>query len=113
MYKGKPTACASCHQTEFNNSTNPHHVQAKFSALCASCHTTTRWPGGTYNHNTQTSFPLSGNHATAKCIDCHSDKVYNGKPTTCVSCHQTNGEIIPRQMHTNTRNRPVPVTPRP
>ena len=45
VYKGLPTACASCHQPEYNASTNPHHIQAGFSNLCASCHTTTKWPG--------------------------------------------------------------------
>ncbi|MBK9980060.1 MAG: hypothetical protein IPP20_19475 [Gemmatimonadetes bacterium] len=89
VFKGKPTACASCHQTEFNAATNPHHAAAGFTTLCASCHTTAQWPGAPYNHNTQTSFPLAGKHLAAKCIDCHADKVYNNKPTTCVSCHQT------------------------
>ncbi len=89
VYKGLPTACASCHTPEYNASTNPHHIQAGFSTLCASCHTTTQWPGGTYNHNTQTSFPLTGAHIGKSCISCHADKVYNGKPTTCVSCHLT------------------------
>ncbi|MCC6929497.1 MAG: hypothetical protein IT359_10950, partial [Gemmatimonadaceae bacterium] len=88
VYKGKPTACASCHQGVFNSSTNPHHVQAGFSALCATCHTTVQWQGIPYDHTKLTSFPLTGNHATAKCSDCHADKVYNGKSTTCVSCHQ-------------------------
>ena len=35
-----------------------------------------------------------------------------GTAFTCVSCHLTNGEIIPRQMHSNNRNRPVPVPAR-
>jgi hypothetical protein len=89
VYKGKPTACASCHQADYNASTNPHHAAAGFTTLCASCHTTSQWPGAPYNHSTLTSFPLSGKHLTARCIDCHADKVYNNKPTTCVSCHQT------------------------
>jgi hypothetical protein len=89
VYKGTPTACVSCHQADFNNSTNPHHVPAGFSTTCTSCHTTNPgWKPGTYNHS-QTSFPLTGAHVAATCLDCHADRVYNGKPTTCVSCHQT------------------------
>jgi hypothetical protein len=88
VYKGKPTACASCHQTEYGATTNPHHAAAGFTTLCATCHTTTRWPGATYDHS-RTLFPLTGRHVAAQCIDCHGDKVYKGKPTTCVSCHQT------------------------
>lgn len=89
VYKGTPTACISCHQSDFNATTNPHHVQAGFAAVCTSCHTMNPgWKPGTYNHN-QTSFPLTGAHIGATCLDCHADKVYNNKPTTCVSCHQT------------------------
>ena len=88
VFKGTPTACVSCHQPDFNNSTNPHHVPAGFSTTCTSCHTTNPGWKGTYNHN-QTSFPLTGAHMAATCSDCHADRVYNGKPTTCVSCHQT------------------------
>ncbi|MEW5915202.1 MAG: hypothetical protein AB1762_02300 [Gemmatimonadota bacterium] len=89
VYKGTPTTCISCHQTDFNGTTNPHHVQAGFSPACTSCHTMNPgWKPGTYNHN-QTSFPLTGAHIGATCLDCHADKVYNNKPTTCVSCHLT------------------------
>lgn len=89
VYKGTPTVCVSCHQADFNNSTNPHHVPAGFSTTCSSCHTTNPgWKPAPYNHS-QTSFPLTGAHVTATCLDCHADRVYNGKPTTCVSCHLT------------------------
>jgi len=87
VYKGKPTACASCHQAAYTATTNPHHAAAGFTTLCASCHGTTRWPGAPYDHS-RTLFPLTGQHLAASCIDCHADKVYKGKPTTCVSCHQ-------------------------
>jgi hypothetical protein len=89
VYKGTPTACISCHQTDFNNTVNPHHVPAGFSTTCTSCHTTNPgWQPAPYNHS-QTSFPLTGAHVAATCIDCHADRVYDGKLTTCVSCHQT------------------------
>jgi hypothetical protein len=89
VYKGTPTACIGCHQTDYNNSTNPPHVAAAFPTTCSSCHTTNPgWKPSSFNHG-QTSFPLTGAHLTATCLDCHSDGVYNGKPTTCVSCHQT------------------------
>lgn len=98
VYKGLPTACASCHQTEYDGTTNPHHAAAGFTTLCAACHTTTGWPGATYNHNA-TSFPLTGAHTTATCLDCHADKVYNGKPTTCVSCHQADYNSTTNPRH--------------
>ena len=87
VYKGKPTACITCHQPDFDNSTDPNHKAAAFPTTCATCHTTTKWPGVPYNHGA-TQFPLTGAHIPLRCKDCHADGVYKGKPTTCVSCHQ-------------------------
>jgi len=88
VYRGKPTTCVSCHQTDFNNTTTPNHAQAQFPTDCTACHTTTTWTGAAFNHN-NTAFPLTGAHLSATCAQCHGDGVYKGKPTTCVSCHQT------------------------
>jgi hypothetical protein len=88
VYKGKPTACVSCHQTDFNNTTNPSHQQAQFPTDCTLCHTTATWTSASFNHST-TTFPLTGAHVQATCAQCHGDGVYKGKPTACVSCHQT------------------------
>jgi hypothetical protein len=88
VYKGKPTACVTCHQTDYNGTTNPPHQAAGFSTTCATCHTTTVWTGAVFNHS-NTQFPLTGAHVAATCQACHADGVYKGKPTTCISCHQT------------------------
>ncbi len=88
VYRGKPTACVSCHQSDYNTTTNPNHQQAQFPTDCTVCHTTATWTSATFNHS-NTSFPLTGAHVQATCAQCHGDGVYNGKPTTCVSCHQT------------------------
>ena len=87
VYKGKPTACVSCHQTDYNNAKDPNHQQAQFPTDCTTCHTTTTWNGANFNHNT-TAFPLTGAHVQVTCAQCHGDGVYKGKPTACVSCHQ-------------------------
>jgi hypothetical protein len=87
VYDGKPTTCVSCHLVKYNATTNPNHKASGFSTTCESCHTTTRWPGAVFDHN-GTQFPLTGAHRAATCQDCHADGVYDGKPTTCVSCHQ-------------------------
>ncbi|MBK6911005.1 MAG: hypothetical protein IPH10_08795 [bacterium] len=47
--------------------------------------TTSNW-NATFNHNS-TQFPLTGQHVTATCQQCHSSGQYDGLPTTCVSCH--------------------------
>jgi hypothetical protein len=88
VYKGKPTTCTSCHQTDYNNAKDPNHLQAQFSTDCTSCHTTSTWAGATFDHRT-TAFPLTGAHVQLTCDQCHGDGVFKGKPTTCVSCHQT------------------------
>jgi hypothetical protein len=96
VYAGKSTACASCHQADYNTTTNPSHTAAQFPTDCTQCHTTTAWTGATFNHG-QTAFPLTGAHTSATCQQCHGDGVYVGKSTACVSCHQTdyNGTTNP------------------
>jgi hypothetical protein len=87
VYKGKPTACASCHQATYAGTTAPPHATAGFPTTCESCHTTTKWPGAVFDHAT-TAFPLTGAHRALTCADCHADNLYKGKPTACASCHQ-------------------------
>ncbi len=87
IYKGRPTTCISCHQTDFNAALLPPHASLGFSTVCTTCHTNVGWQPATFNHST-TPFALTGAHLAASCGDCHADKVYKGKPTTCVSCHQ-------------------------
>jgi hypothetical protein len=86
VYRGKSTECLSCHQSDFQGTTNPNHAAAGFTAPCTVCHTTTAW-AGSFNHDAS-DFPLTGTHRTTTCSGCHADNVYNGKPTPCVSCHQ-------------------------
>jgi hypothetical protein len=61
------------------------------------------------------------------CDNCHKNMSMGWKPVnyqhlspnykpspdmlTCVSCHVTNGEMIPRQMRGLTRTKPIPVAP--
>lgn len=84
-----PSTCVSCHQKEYNSALNPNHSAAKFSTSCETCHNTTAWQPSTFNHNTSTTFPLTGAHITVACTACHINNVYAGLSTTCVSCHQT------------------------
>jgi len=88
-FAGTPTECVSCHLNNYNATTNPSHVTAKFSTDCKTCHATSNWQSTTFNHNTGTTFPLTGGHIGVACISCHS-KGYTGTSTECVSCHLTN-----------------------
>jgi hypothetical protein len=98
VYAGKSTTCASCHQTDYNNTTSPKHTLPTFVATCQSCHTTTGWSPASFNHDL-TQFPLTGAHRAATCAQCHADGVYDGKATTCVSCHQADYNSTTNPKH--------------
>ncbi len=51
------------------------------------CHTTVNWSGATFNHTTQTTFPLTGAHIAVPCATCHVNNVFAGLSTACISCH--------------------------
>lgn len=88
VYRGKPSTCASCHQADYTATTRPPHGSSGIGTTCTSCHTTAAWLPGTYDHSA-TAFPLTGAHTTATCAGCHADGTWRGKPSTCVSCHQS------------------------
>ncbi len=98
VYRGKPTACMTCHQPDYAATTAPPHLSLSFPADCTQCHTTTAWPGGTYNHAT-TSFPLTGAHIPTPCASCHVGGVYRGTPATCVACHQSDYNATTNPRH--------------
>ena len=98
VYAGKSTACASCHQTDYNTTTDPAHVPAQLASDCSQCHTTVSWTGATFNHST-TKFPLTGAHIPLDCNQCHGDNVYAGKGTTCVTCHLTDYNTTTNPQH--------------
>jgi hypothetical protein len=106
---------------------------------CDTCHRSTAWRPAQYSHpanvagqcanchNGVDATPRPGNHfiTVRACDSCHRpvawapvryqhlSPAYQPQPdrTTCVSCHITNGEVIPRQLHGNPRVKPVPVPP--
>src|SRR5512135_3172623 len=98
VYRGKSTACVSCHQQAFDASVNPNHRAAAFPTTCTGCHNTTAWRPSTWDHGT-TQFPLTGAHRTVTCQQCHGDGVYRGKSTACVSCHQQNYDATTNPNH--------------
>ncbi|MFN7996250.1 MAG: hypothetical protein U0Q18_21745 [Bryobacteraceae bacterium] len=81
-------ACWNCHQTDYNNTTDPPHKASNFPQDCSQCHTTTNWDGATFNH-TSTGFALVGVHATTACSACHVNNNYSLTSGTCWNCHQT------------------------
>jgi hypothetical protein len=80
-------ACVSCHQQDYDGTTDPSHAAAAFPTDCALCHGTRDWLGASFDH-AGTAFPLSGAHTNSACLDCHSNGIYAGLPSACASCHQ-------------------------
>jgi hypothetical protein len=99
-FAGTPTDCYSCHQKDFQNTTNPNHTSAGFPTTCQTCHTTTSWAGATFNHN-NTPFPLTGAHVTVPCTSCHVGNKFAGTPTDCYSCHKTDYQGTTNPNHTS------------
>ena len=85
-----PGQCNTCHNGQLAKGLPTKHVMTRLS--CDSCHRTVAWVPVTYTHLAPGYQPQ---------VD---------KPT-CVSCHITNGEIIPRQLRGGPRPKPIPVTP--
>lgn len=90
QYVGLPMECNSCHHDE-------HEGQFAVNGFtnCSRCHSAVSWQDLTFNHNTQSRFPLTGKHADVACEKCHKQVVVNKrrivlyKPlgTQCVDCH--------------------------
>jgi len=81
--------CTDCHEHNEGDMNNEHDDVGGYtynSLACFGCHPTGSAEGG-FNHST-TSFPLTGAHTGATCLDCHSAG-YAGTSTFCYDCHET------------------------
>jgi hypothetical protein len=78
IFKGTPTNCVACHATD-----DAH--QGQFGRDCQSCHSTSAWKPANFDHS-RTRFQLTGAHANAACLSCHSQG-FKSTSTSCVTCH--------------------------
>jgi hypothetical protein len=100
-YQGTPMDCYSCHQSDFNGTTDPNHSAAGFPHDCSTCHSTSTWTGATFNHK----FPIySGSHKGKwnSCSDCHTNSA-NYAAFSCVNCHEHEKTRMD-QKHRDQRN---------
>lgn len=99
-YTGLETACASCHQTDFNGTTNPSHTNLSLALTCETCHTTgPGWsPAKFPDHNNY--FQLLGAHSVISdnCSDCHNGN-YNSTPDQCYGCHSSDYDNSTNPSH--------------
>ncbi|NVO06172.1 MAG: hypothetical protein HXX19_09715, partial [Rhodoferax sp.] len=129
--------CKTCHDGKSASGLPARHLMASNS--CDTCHRATTWLPAQFSHNGITpntclachngmgaSAKPAGHFMTARsCDSCHKNMawapvnyqhlspLYQPLPDklTCVSCHETNGEIIRRQARGLNRTKPIPVVP--
>ncbi|MFY9154142.1 MAG: hypothetical protein WAO52_19130 [Prolixibacteraceae bacterium] len=83
--------CVSCHQQNYNSTSNPNHQQSHFSTTCSECHTTSPgWKPANFRQHDASYFPIySGSHKGEweRCTDCHTTaNTYSN--FSCVGCHE-------------------------
>lgn len=84
-YTNTSSACVSCHQDDYDRTTNPNHAQTGFPTDCAACHSSSAWRPSTWNHDNR--FPISsGRHSGFDCIECHVVPT-NYSTFECILCH--------------------------
>jgi hypothetical protein len=92
-YTSTSPACISCHETNYNGTTNPNHTSIGFSTTCNDCHTTNPgWKPAEYTQHDAKSFPIySGKHngEWSACSDCHTNPA-SYTQFTCIDCHEHN-----------------------
>lgn len=92
-YTNTSTNCYSCHQADYNATSNPSHSKLGFSTTCTGCHTTAvGWKPATYTQHDALSFPIySGKHrgTWSSCTDCHTN-TSNYSSFNCLNCHAHN-----------------------
>ncbi len=85
-FKGTPTQCLNCHQSDFDQSQNPDHQKLNLSTDCMQCHTTNPgWNPARFDQHDQI-YSIQGAHKSLDCAACHQGQ-YNNTPNTCAGCH--------------------------
>jgi hypothetical protein len=102
QFQGLPTDCISCHAKDYQQATNPNHIQMGFSTTCQACHSMDSWLGAKFDHNA-TGFPLTNAHATVPCLSCHVNNNYHLQIALndCgnVGCHLTTWQKTNNPVH--------------
>jgi hypothetical protein len=75
---GMSESCLMCHQKD-----DRHHGTLP---NCKECHKQEFWEVTSFKHSL-TAFPLRGSHRVLGCDSCHSNGMYQGKSSECISCH--------------------------
>ncbi len=88
---GTPTDCYTCHQTLYEQTSNPNHITLALPTSCEDCHTTNpSWQPASFAIHGQ-FYQFFGGHSliSEDCNSCHNGD-YNNTPNTCFGCHEDN-----------------------
>jgi len=91
--------CYSCHQKDYQATTNPNHAEAGYSTECEVCHSlhSTEWSTTGFEHG---FFPLIQGHSGIDCIICHGvDKPFQSVSADCHECHASDYEMAQNPNH--------------
>ncbi len=97
--------CVSCHQSDYDNTSDPDHQAAQFPVTCQDCHSTSAWKPADWDHDGQ-YFPIySGKHQNEwdVCADCH----VNSSDYTqfeCINCHEHSNQTDLADEHKEVAN---------
>jgi hypothetical protein len=127
--------CKTCHDGKSASGMPARHLMV--STSCDTCHRPTTWLPAQFNHNGVSPNTCQACHngmgasgrpqghfnTTRSCDYCHKNMswtpvnyshlspLYVPSPDklTCISCHETNGEMMRRQLRGLNRTKPIPV----
>lgn len=92
---GLSSNCLACHQKD--------DVHSGALPNCADCHRQHFWENADFKHS-MSQFPLRGAHRTLDCVACHSRGIYQGTPSSCVSCHLQDALAVTNPLHAGFSN---------
>jgi len=101
-FTGLSQQCSSCHQDYhgFRSESSPKLGQL---TQCQTCHNDVAWKSAVkFNHNVDTTYPLTGKHIGVACFECHKPLAGGAVPNTprdyqfpemvtktCETCHKS------------------------
>lgn len=73
--------CIDCHQSDDVHT-------GRNGTQCKDCHSNASWEKARFDHNSDTEFPLRGEHSKLSCQSCHyGGALEQTESTTCNNCH--------------------------
>ncbi|MCF8306926.1 MAG: hypothetical protein K9G57_14850 [Ignavibacteriales bacterium] len=92
-------SCINCHEHSNKSEVDSDHQGVNGyqynSQACYTCHPSGEGDDGPNHANT--GFPLTGQHQSVSCADCHQTG-YQNTPTDCYSCHLNNYQSAPNHL---------------